>query len=349
MTFYLGRAADGFAALRSPDRGIEPTATSVTNVHQASSGARVVDLSPRAMRTYRMAWSWMDPDTYSVLEEFRHGARGDGPFVLLDPGRRNHLAANQASATSSRNDVTGFRVPDDSGEVLGSSSTLHQRGPRALRWSLPATVVSGLLSLDPPTGLEGFPLPAGQPWTFSGTVSLAGVLSSLNVTPALSWRALGGAEIAATLGTPVAAVPGAWTSWSVSLATPPAGAVYVLPQLRVAPGVLTTAGVQTNYDYPTQPRRPRRGTVRSWATGPLQPVMGLAGPRASKPGQVIIVAAPSPLVDLVIDKLQLDMSATARAWVMGTGIPQVTMTALSEEYRLLPDRNCAATFVEVGI
>jgi len=345
MTFYLGRA-DGLVALPPPDRGIEPTAARLSTVHQGSSGARVVDLAPRLSRTYRMSWSWLGPDDFAVLEQFHQGARGPGPFVLLDPGRRNHLASNQASATSHRGDASGFSVAPGSDEALSSTTALVDRGPRALCWSLPGTVTAGVLDLDPPAGLLGFPLPAAQPWTLSGTVRLGGVLSTVTVTPALSWRRADGSETTVTTGAPVAAVPGTWTAWSVSLATPPAGAVYVRPQLRVAAGVLTAAGTQPSSTGQAAPaRRVRAGTaVRSRSTAVL-----VTPPRYLKPGRVIIVAAPTPLVQLFVDKLQLDMSATARTWAMGTGIPQVSMTALGEEYRLLPSRNAAATFIEVGI
>lgn len=350
MTFYLGKPTLGLVALPHPLTGLTPTNDRVATTHAASSGGRTVDFAPRTRRTFALAWKAIDAVTYSVLEEFYTGSRGAGPFVLLDPGRRNHLTANQSGATSQTNDPTGFTVAAGSGEAVSSSPGPVLRGPRALRWTLPGTVTSGVLALAPPFGLLGFPVPAGTPWTFSGQLSSAGIASTVAVTPVLSWRRLDGSEVAATLGTPVNAVTGAFAAFSVSLAAPPAGALYVVPQLRVAAGALTTTQVGTDLnDWGPAARRPMAALAGFAAGAPNRALISSYAPsRDMGSGSVLLERPAQTTTDVVVDQLQLDMSAGVRAWALGTGMPQVSITTMSEQYQILPDRNVTATLVEVG-
>jgi hypothetical protein len=53
-------------------------------------------------------------------------------------------------------------------------------------------------------------------------------------------------------------------------------------------------------------------------------------------------------VDIYLDRPQLDMAATVRAWVLGTGLPQVTWTDLPDEYPLADHHHVSATLMEVG-
>lgn len=350
MTFYFGKPALGLVALPSPLTGLTPTSDRNSTTHTASSGGRTVDFARRTRRTFTLGWKALDPVSYSVLEEFYTGARGPGPFALLDPGRRNHLTAQQSGATSQYNDASGFTVAAGSGEAVASSAGPVLRGPRALRWTVPGTVTSGVLTLDAPFGLTGYPTPAGTPWTFSGQVSSAGIAPSVSITPVLSWRRLDGSEVAATLGTPVNAVTGAFSGFSVSLGAPPAGALYVVPQLRITPGVLTStqAGTDLN-DWATGPRRSLTAGVSLTVGGPNRALVSSpAQPRDWGVSAVTLERPTQTSTDVVVDQLQLDMSATARTWVLGTGVPQVSMTTMAEQYVVLPDRSVTATFVEVG-
>jgi len=346
VTFYLGRPANGLVALPPPSKGLAPTLERVSTVHESSAGGRVVDLAPRTRRTFSLAWSDLDPVALSTLEEFYTGARGVGPFVLLDPGRRNQLTANQSGATSATNDTTGFTIAAGAGEALASAVGVALRGPRSLRWLLPATVVSGLLELTPPAGLQCYPTPAGVPWTWSGQLLGLGQAASVTVTPALSWRRVDVSELAATLGTPTVATAAGWAPFSVSLGSPPAGAVYVRPQLRIAAGALFTTQVGT--DLPLTYVQPRPApTGAAVVVGPNRPaVLAAPAPRWSAPA---IVSQPlAGTTDVYVDQMMLDMFASPRAWTIGTGVPQVSFTTLVENYATLPQRNVTATLIEVG-
>jgi hypothetical protein len=345
MPMWLGNPG-GVVQLPYPARGLTPTLSIPATVRRTLGGGQVVARAAGARRTYNLAWEFLTPEQFSVLEEFYTRARGPGPFALLDPGRRNRLSLNQSSATSTEGNATGFTV--DPSEAVTPNPDGYLRGPQSLRWTLPATVTSGVLDFDAPRGLFGVPAPAGQPWTFSGAVSLAGLVASVSVTPVLSWRRVDGSEAVVTSGTPVNAVPGAWTSYSVQLAAPPAGTVSLRAQLRVAPGALTTLGVPVDVTE-------------------VQPVMPAAQPSSTAttafPGGRVLVSAPRYLprlgfaliergsistADVLLDQPMLDMFLGVRAWVLGTGVPRVSFVALPETNRLLPFRDVTATLVEAG-
>lgn len=348
MTFWFGKPAQGLVALPPPLKGLTPTVERAGTIHISSSGGRQVDLAPRQRRTFTVSWAELDPPTYSVLEEFFVGARGPGPFVLLDPGRRNHLAPNQSGATSQLNDPTGFAVLASSGEFLASATGPTVRGPRSLRWLLPATVTSGVLDFTPPPGLVGWPTPAGQPWTFSGQISAPGQ-TGVTVTPALSWRRQDGTEVAATLGTPVAA-GAAYAPYVVSAASPPAGALYVRPQLRVAQGALFTTALGQDVSDPFGTAQPRRGPVVAGIIAAVNQTAVMVGGSAFWGARAVVITEQAPIIsaDVYVDQPMLDLFGSARAFTLGTGVPQVSITALPEKYPTLPNRDVQATFVEVS-
>jgi hypothetical protein len=65
-------------------------------------------------------------------------------------------------------------------------------------------------------------------------------------------------------------------------------------------------------------------------------------------GAAIVLQATVATTDVYVDQLQLDANAATRPWVAGTGVPLVSITALSELYKTLPFHSATATLVEVG-
>lgn len=348
MPFWLGNPGVS-VALPSPNKGLTPTLDLPAAVGKTIGGGQVVSRAPGpGRRIYSLAWTALDPVSYSLLEEFRTGARGPGPHALLDPGRRNLLSLNQSSATSATSAASGFTA--DAGEGLLSTTDLWLRGPRSLRWRLPAVVTSGVLRFDPPAGLVGIPAPPGMAWTFSCWLSLTGAAASVTVTPVLSWRRADGIEVATTLGSPVAAVAGSWVFCSVS-GGPLAGGVALGAQLQVTPGTIasvtampTVIGMGRRVRAPS---RPATLTARVITANRLV-IQGLGRTRPPSRTGFLVEPAQMSTSDVVVDKPMLDLWPTPRAWVLGTGVPRVSVTDLPETYRTLPDRDCTATLVEVG-
>jgi hypothetical protein len=345
MPMWLGNPG-GVVQLPYPARGLTPTLSIPATVRRTIGGGQVVSRAGAGRRTYQLAWEFLTPEQFSVLEEFYTRARGPGPFALLDPGRRNRLSLNQSSATSTEGNAAGFTV--DPSEAVTPNPDVYLRGPQSLRWTLPATVSAGVLDFDAPRGLFGVPAPAGQPWTFSGVLSLGTPGLSVSVTPVLSWRRIDGSEAAVTSGTPVAAAPGAWTAYSVQLAAPPAGAVSLRPQLRVAPGVLVTAGAGVDVTETQAVPTPRPGSIQ--VTGGLPGTFAtvVAAPRRTTRDIATVERGPTNAADVLVDQPMLDMFLGVRAWVLGTGVPRVSFVALPETNRLLPFRDVTATLVEAG-
>lgn len=343
--FWLGKLG-ALAALPTPRPGLTPTSVRAGTVAQTIGGGQVASFaSPTGRRVYQMAWNHLPPESYTMLEEFFTGARGRGPFILLDPARRNLLSANQSGTTSATSDTSGFTV--DPSEAVTSTSDTYSRGPQSLRWTLPGVVTSGVLDLDPPGRLAGWPTPPGQSWTLSGLLNLAGVAASVTVTPTLSWRRIDGSEVSASTGVPVAVAPGGWAAFSVSGAAP-GGAVAFRAQLRAPVGVLATAGIGTDVTDLSPSARPRLAT--RWASGgPGQPLVAALAAPPRLPGTALIERPGVSSTDVLVDQLQLEMNPAAQTWVVGTGVPLVSMTALSPVYdQFIPYASMTATFVEVG-
>lgn len=343
---WLGKVG-ALAQLPSPRRGLDATWERASTVARTIGGGQVVSFAPGGRRTLKPQWAALPYATYATLEEFYTGQRGPGPWVVLDSARRNHLSRNQSSAGSADSDASGFSVASDSGEWVTSTADMYLRGPRSIRWTLPAAVLSGILELDPPAGLVGVPAPSGQPWTWSGSVSLAGLVASVSVTPALSWRRIDGSQVSVTTGTPVSAVPGAWTAYSVSLSAPPAGAVAVRAQLRVAPGVLTTAAILPAAVAVTPPLPAR--SAAPLIVSSLGRIQHGGAARRPSAGAARVIRAPITTTDVLIDQPMLDMYASVRAWAPGTGVPQCSWTHLTDVATWVDHRMpIEAVLIEVG-
>lgn len=291
MAFFLGRYGS-LIQLPQPGRGITPTLIRPSNTRQTIGGGQAVALTPGpGRRTWALSWASLTPDTASVLEAFYAGGNGQGPFVFLDPGRRNHLAANQAASTSVFNDTTGFT--SGASETVASVTTPVLRGPRALSWTIPSNATAGILTYTPTTGLAGWPTPPLATWTASAWVQAGGVDTAVTIGLAMVWLNAAGGTVSSSTGATITTST-AWQQISLT-ATAPAGAVGFTLQQKVTP------------------------------------------------------ASISPSTVIYTDQSCLDLSSSVRAWVMGTGVPLVSITDNPVTYPwALPKRAATMTLVEVG-
>ncbi len=270
MTFWLGRPGTVLTALPHPGRGIQATLERPSRTRQTIGGGQTSALSPApGRRGYDLQWSSLTFENRSTIEEFHSGAKGTGPWILLDPWRRNHLQGNQSAATSLFNDTTGF-TPSSS-ETVTSSAALVYRGPKALQWAA-TSATSGILTFDPPNGLTGWPTPATTAWTLQARVRGGGSDPIVTIGCAIVWLDSAGATLSTSTGSTVATASGSWSQISVS-ATAPANAVWFKPQLRITPASISSSTLVT-VDVPMLDMN---STVRTWVHGTGMPLVTLTG------------------------------------------------------------------------
>jgi hypothetical protein len=259
VTFWLGKPNSVLTALPHPGRGIDATLRIESQVKATIGGGQAVDRAPGGRRTYELDWASLSPEQHSSVEEFWLGAKGPGPFALLDPWRRNHLTAAQSSATSVTNDTTGF-TPSAS-ETLASVTTPVRRGPRALAWTIPSSA-AGILTLTPPAGMTAWPTPALAVWTFSAWLRGGGTDPIVTAGSDIVWLDSAGAALSTSTGGTIATASGAYAQISQT-ATAPANAVSFSLRLRVTPASIATSTIV----YVDQPQLDLYNGVRAWVLG----------------------------------------------------------------------------------
>ncbi|GGM53155.1 hypothetical protein ACFFX1_55035 [Dactylosporangium sucinum] len=296
MTFWLGKPG-ALVALPHPGRGISADLTIASQVTETIGGGRAVDRAPTGRRAYELDWTSLTPEQHSLIEEFFVGARGTGPFVLLDPWRRNQLTAQQSSATSVSNDTTGFATIG-AGATTASSTALFERGPRALAWSLPASPSGVRLNVLAPNALwPGIPVVAGLNYRWQTRQRLQGLDTSAQIQPRIDWMNAAGSVIFTDAAGTIPTIVDTAFGDCVLAANAPAGAVYALP--HVAPIAATVTATTTVH----------------------------------------------------IDRLMFSMSVGSSAgttWVLGTGVPMVSVVQSPTAYRKPSRRRVGLTLVEVG-
>jgi hypothetical protein len=334
MAFYLGNAP-GLTQLSAAIRPLDPTLVRQLAVKQTIGGGQVLTRTPgHGRRTYKLSWQWLLPEEYSVLEEFFIGARGAGPYALLDPGRRNHLTANVSSTGAVFSDTTGFSA--DASETLQVvTDTVYSPSVSSICWGLPATVTSGQLWLSGPAGLPGIPAPPDQPWTFSVWLAGSGGDPTSTVYPAIRWYDSTGLVVATSVGSAVTVVPGSWQQAVVTVPLPPA------PNLCLKAGLIVDGSTVSG-----SPPGPGDIPVRS---SPFASPVRRATPVGPLPAAINRQSvAGSYAAGVLLGRPMLDMWGSVRTWTVGTGVPRVSILDMPTQLRILPWRDCSATLVEIG-
>lgn len=106
---YFGSPGSLFE-IPHPRGGVQTTRVRPNSVFQTASGGARTGKTLNGKRKFTLNWQQLWYDTYSDMLSLDQGHGGPGPFVLHDPSQTNWLTANQAAATSVRNDSGGFAV-----------------------------------------------------------------------------------------------------------------------------------------------------------------------------------------------------------------------------------------------
>jgi hypothetical protein len=237
-TMYLGLPGR-LEQIELPRGNVEGTRVRQVDTYQLGNGGVRVGKLLGGSRRYTIAYRGLTYDTFKVLEAYDQGHRGAGPFVFLDPGRRNILTVNQSSTTSERNDTDNFTLAG-TGAALTSESTLYRRGPRTLKWTFSAAAATATaITLDTPAPeWHGFPVQVGRDMCLSAYLRGGGTDGAVGVALALRWLTEAGATISTSTGSTVTTNSSTWQQASAS-GEPPATAAYVQPRISAVSGIAT--------------------------------------------------------------------------------------------------------------
>jgi hypothetical protein len=235
QTIYFG-APGKLIKLYDPVGGMLATREIPVSVFQTGTGGARTSRLLNGTRQYALNYGVLGRKNFEYMNAFQQGHMGPGPFVLLDPGRRNLLTVNQSSGTSGANDTRDFTVSGAGGSI-SSDNSQSTAFPRTLKWSFATTTpaAASLLLDKPSTVWPGIPV-INRPYTFA-CLALAGV-GSVTVAPTIRWMDLAGATLSTSTGTAVAVATTAWSELLVT-ATPPAGGAWA--QCGLAPTLATIA------------------------------------------------------------------------------------------------------------
>lgn len=103
-TWYLGPVGD-YRALLAPKVDLTDTTDRYGGVHQALSGARVMDITGYR-QTYQFDWDYMSPEDWEWMNAL-YLMHIPGPHRLLNPMKKNKLSSLSTSLIASRSDQLG--------------------------------------------------------------------------------------------------------------------------------------------------------------------------------------------------------------------------------------------------
>lgn len=267
---YFG-APGKLQTLPWPKSGLEKAYERQTFDFLTGGGFHQVSSLASGSRPFNVSWDTLHVDTFALLEQYRIGANGPGPWVLLDPSAVNLLPANVASATGLFGGATrDWALPTaTAGQGALSGNKLAQyihrsNGWTSLQWKFATTPDSVAVLIASPMfrNWYGQPVLPGLPYTFSSWVTVDGTVeTNATVSVRLGWLDASGAQLSESAGTSTAVI--GWTRLSLVNAVAPAGAVYCEPRWRLD-GTTMAAGGSLFID---EPLWEQDSVLNTWAAG----------------------------------------------------------------------------------
>lgn len=214
--------------LYDPAGGLLATRDIASSVFVTGDGGARVSKAYAGNRTYVLNYGALGRENYDWLNNFQQGHMGVGPFVLLDPGRRNLLTVNQSSGTSAANDTRDFTVAGVGG-TISSDASLVTPFPRTLKWLFSTTTpATASITLDKPSKVPSwYGIPVIPRWYTFWCMVVGG---PVNLNLSVSWMSSSGAVLGTTTSATLTTSATNWQRISAS-AIPPVGTVWAKCQL----------------------------------------------------------------------------------------------------------------------
>jgi hypothetical protein len=241
-TIYFGLPGS-LISLFDPAGGVSGTRIRQVAAFTTGSGNARVGKSVNGVRSYSLNYGGLGYTNFALLEAFDAGHMGVGPFVLLDPGRRNLLTANQSASGSVTNDATGFTYIGTSGISLSATALVTRGFPRSLRMTSTVAPSTSKITLGSAAPVwPGIPV-APRPYSFGYWALGSGSDPTVTEDAALQWLSSTGAVLSTTSGTAVSVDSTGWKLVRVQNAVPPSGAVYMLPTIEMTAATISNGTV----------------------------------------------------------------------------------------------------------
>jgi hypothetical protein len=278
---YFGQPGRQMQQLPWPKNGIDKPYERQTFDFITGSGLHQVSSLTAGSRQYNVSWDTLHVDTFSMLDQYRLGANGPGPWALIDPSAANLLPLNVAAAMGSAGLTDDWKLPTaTAGQGSLSANGLAQFIHRASGWysaqwkfTTAPDSVAVLIATPQFRNWFGHPVIPALSYAFSSWVTVDGTVeTNATVSVRIGWLDAAGAQLSESAGTSTAVT--GWTRLSV-VATAPAGAVYAEPRWRLDGTTMATGGSL----FIDEPLLEQDTVVNTWAVGSgIRPVeiVGLA-------------------------------------------------------------------------
>lgn len=224
-----------------PRGGVAASLERQTFQFQAASGDYQVSSMVGGSRAYSLTWNALHQSNFDLITPYWTGARGTGPFALIDPSRPNLFAPNVASPTSVTHDTTGMSLGSTHQGFIATSPTqkLTTFARRALIWyNFTGTLdASAVLSFDAPYyAWSGIPVVPNTSYTFQFLCQATGTTATMGIQ--LQWYNAAGGLISTSSA---AFTQNTVVTLQSLIAVAPATAAFVQPRVTVTTSSVTVA------------------------------------------------------------------------------------------------------------
>lgn len=137
QAFYLGQPG-AMVKLTLPDAGFTNALSRAEVAHALASGGTTTTRRKDVKRSYGLPWSGLTADTGDSLLSFYSGARGAGPYALVDPSMRNHMSLDSSTFGAPTGKLTAWSAgASDAAPYLDTAFVGPLAGSAVLHWPTP--------------------------------------------------------------------------------------------------------------------------------------------------------------------------------------------------------------------